>query len=138
MVDIEWDSRIRDNRNNLLGYVFLKDGRLVNREILAAGQAKSRILAPNTQYAAELRKAEDSAKRNKLGVWEKEPESPYGSKSYIGEKNTKIYYRPNSPELDRIPAAQLVTFESRVDASAAGYRPCATCRADSPDPEASL
>ena len=46
-IRIEWDSKIRDERNNLLAYVYLEDGRFVNLEILKAGHAKTRIRAPN-------------------------------------------------------------------------------------------
>ena len=132
-VSLEWGSRIRDKRDNLLAYVFLEDGRFVNQEIISAGHAKTRILAPNLAYAAELRDAESKARQKKRGLWEKEPDNPFGDSQYIGEKNTKLYYRPNSPELERIPEAQLVRFRSRVDAKAAGYRACPTCREASPD-----
>jgi micrococcal nuclease len=130
-IQIEWDSKIRDERNNLLGYAFLDDGRFVNLEIIKAGHAKTRVRAPNIRYAAELRKAESVAQRNKQGIWEKEPKNPLQNTSYIGEKNTKLYYRPDSPELSRIPEAQWVHFNSRVDAKAAGYRACPTCRESS-------
>jgi micrococcal nuclease len=127
-ISLEWDSKIRDERNNLLAYVFLEDGRFVNLELLKTGHAKTRIRAPNTRYAAELRQGESLAQRDRKGIWEKEPVDPFKNKSLIGEKNTKLYYRPDSPELSRIPEAQWVYFNSRVDAKAAGYRACPTCR----------
>ena len=127
-IRIEWDSKIRDERNNLLAYVYLNDGRFVNLEILKAGHAKTRIRAPNTRYAAELRQGERQAQRNLAGLWENEPPDLMKNRPYIGEKNTKLYYRPDSPELSRIPEAQLVRFDSRVAAKAAGYRACPTCR----------
>ena len=130
-IQIEWDSKIRDEHNNLLGYVFLADGRFVNLEMVKTGHAKIRLRAPNTHYAAELREAEGMAQRNQLGVWEKEPKDSLNNVPYVGEKNTKLYYRPNSPELSRIPQANLVYFNSRVDAKAAGYRACPTCHENS-------
>ena len=134
---IEWDSRIRDQRNNLLGYVFLEDGRFVNEVLLANGQAKTKIKAPNLRYAERLRAAESEARKIKLGVWTHDPTVITGGRrSFIGEKNTKIYYLPRSPELERIPEAQWVYFDSRVDAKAAGYRACSTCHEASPDEDA--
>jgi micrococcal nuclease len=124
---IEWGSQIRDNQRDLLGYVYLEDGTFVNQEILRAGHAKVKIIPPNIKHAAAFRKFELEARRNKSGLWKKEPENPFLKSEYIGEKNTKIYYLPNSPELDRIPQAGLVTFQSRVQAKAAGYRACFTC-----------
>jgi micrococcal nuclease len=133
-VEIEWDSRIRDQKNNLLGYVFLEDGRFVNEVLLANGHAKTKIKAPNLRYAARLRAAESEARKAKLGVWAHDPTVISGNRrSYIGEKNTKIYYLPRSPELERIPGAQWVYFDSRVDAKAAGYHACPTCKESSPD-----
>ena len=130
-IRVEWGSQIRDNSNNLLGYVFLEDGSFLNKEILKAGHAKVRITPPNTKYAAELRQAELEARRDKRGLWRQEPENPYLKSETWGDKNTKIYYLPNSPELEKIPSSYLVSFRSRVDAKAAGYRPCAGCRGDS-------
>ena len=132
-ISVEWDAKIRDEQNRLLGYVYLEDGRFVNKEILLAGQAKTRIRAPNLAYAAELRKAEASAKKQRLGIWREEPKNPYGDTVFIGEKNTKIYYLPNSPELERIPEAQWIYFRSRIEAKAAGYRACSTCKESSAD-----
>lgn len=127
-IQIEWDFQIHDNQKNLLGYVYLMDGTSVNEQILKNGHAKLKTNPPNIKHAVSLRKAELEARRNKIGLWAKEPENPYLKKSqYIGEKNTKIYYLPDSPELEKIPQANLVTFNSRVQARAAGYRPCFTC-----------
>jgi micrococcal nuclease len=129
-IQIEWGPQIRDSHGNLLGYVFLEDGTFVNKEILNAGHAKMAVKPPNLKYSADLRQAELKARRKKRGLWKEEPENPFISSEYIGEKNTKIYYFPTSPELERIPEANLVKFASRVDAKAAGYRACFTCSED--------
>ncbi len=127
---IEWGPQIRDSQNNLLGYVFLENGTFVNNELLRLGHARLRMLPPNTRYSGTFRQTEMAARRLKSGLWKEEPENPYLKSEYLGEKNTKIYYFPTSPELDRIPQAQLVMFRSRVEAKAAGYRPCSTCKED--------
>ena len=129
-VFLEWDAQIRNERGELLGYVFLEDGTFVNLKILDSGQAKFHMPPPNKRYAADLRQAELGARRAKRGLWKEEPENPYIKDEYLGEKNTKIYYFPTPPELDRIPEANLVKFRSRVEAKAAGYRPCSTCKED--------
>ncbi len=127
-IEIEWGPKLRDKNNRLLGYVFTEDGLFVNEELLKNGYAKARIIAPNTHYADEFKSLESLAKRNKKGIWEKEPDDGGTQKKLVGEKNTKIYYLPDSPELDHIPQAQLVYFDSRVNAKAAGYTACFTCR----------
>lgn len=126
-VFIEWGSQIRDGRGNLLGYVFLEDGRSVNQAIIKEGHARSAVTPPNRRYAGTFRKLELDARRNKRGLWKQEPENPFLKSEIIGEKNTKIFYLPDSPELDRIPQANLIKFRSRVEAKAAGYRACKTC-----------
>jgi micrococcal nuclease len=130
---IEWGSQLRDDQNNLLGYVHLEDGTFVNLEILRQGHGKLVRRPPNTKYFDSLRKAELEARRKKLGLWKKEPDNPFIKSEYIGDKVTKTYYFPTSPELDEIPGSQLVTFQSRVEAKAAGYRPCFTCKEHSED-----
>ncbi len=127
-VTIEWDSQVRNNQKQLIGYVFLEDGTFLNEDIVKNGHARVRIHPPNIRYSETLRRAELLAAKEKKGLWEKEAKNPYLDSRYIGEKNTKIFYFPNSPELDRIPQAHLVKFRTRVDAKAAGYRPCPTCK----------
>lgn len=127
---IEWGSQLRDEQNNLLGYVFLEDGTFVNLEILKAGHARAVLIPPNLKYAGNFRRGELGARRHKSGLWKEEPDNPFIKSEYIGEKNTKIYYFPTSPELERIPQANLVKFRSRVEAKAAGYRACFTCTED--------
>ncbi len=135
---IEWGPKLRDSSNNLLGYVYLEDGTFVNLEVLKAGHAKPRIAAPNLAHADEFKKISLSAQREGLGVWKDAPKNRLIKEEYVGEKNTRIYYLPNSPELERIPQANLVTFRSRVEAVAAGYKACSTCKGNTADESQSL
>lgn len=127
-ITVAWGPKIRDEQGNLVGYVFLADGTFVNMELVKAGHAKVSLTPPNVAYAADFRKAELAARRAKLGLWIKEPDNPFLKHEFLGEKNTKIYYLPTSPELERIPQANLVFFRSRVEATAAGYKACSTCK----------
>ena len=129
-LQIEWDSQIRDNQGRLLGYVFLEDGTFVNKEMLLAGHAKAVNKTPNIRYTETLRKADLDARRKNLGLWKNEPENPFIKSEYIGNVNTKIFYLPTSPDLEGMPEAHTIKFRSRVDAIAAGYRPCPDCRQD--------
>ncbi len=131
-LDLEWDSRLRDERNNLLAYAYLEDGRFANREVLKAGHGRAVLTAPNLRHAADLRRAELEARRDRAGLWKEEPQNPYLKDEYIGDRTTKTYYLPNSPELERIPQSYLVTFRSRIEARAAGFRACPSCREDAP------
>lgn len=125
---IDWGRRLRDRHNNLLGYVYLEDNTFVNLELLRAGQAKPNLYPPDLVFADLFHQTAWDAEKNRRGLWKEEPKNPYAKEAYVGEKNTKIYYLPNSSELERIPQANLVTFRSRVEATAAGYRACNTCK----------
>lgn len=127
---VEWGPQIRDDRGNLMSYVYLEDGTFVNEQVLRNGHAKQRLVAPNLKYSGILRQAELGARRERKGLWVDEPENPYIKSEYIGDKNTKTYYFPTSPELERIPESYLVKFRSRVEAKAAGYKPCFSCNED--------
>lgn len=129
-IKIVWDSQIRNEKNDLVGYAFLEDGRFVNEELAKNGHAKARPIPPNLKFAARLRRAELDARRGRLGLWEKEAKNPFLSGEYVGDQTSKTFYFPTSPELEDIPAARLVPFRSRVEAVAAGYRPCPACRED--------
>lgn len=131
-IEVEWDNQIRGKRGDLLAYVYLPDGKFVNREILENGHAKAVITPPNTRHAGLFREAELVARRKKAGLWHTEPTNPYLKSDVLGDPSTKIYYLPNSPEIERIPAGHLQSFRSRIDAVKAGYRPCATCKRDAP------
>jgi len=130
---IEWGSQIRDDQNNLLGYVFLEDGTFVNLEMIKAGHGRALKSAPNIKYSGAFRKAELGARRAKKGLWKEEPENPFIKSEYIGDTNTKIFYFPTSPELERISPSRFVKFRSRVEAKAAGYKACSTCKGDQDD-----
>lgn len=127
-IQVEWGPQIRDSKNRLLAYVFLEDGTFVNRELLKNGHARTRIVAPNLRYAEELRDDEMGARRAKKGLWLKEPEDPKFKQNVWGNKVGKVYFYPDSPELDDVPEAQRVPFRSRTEAKAAGYTPCFSCR----------
>jgi micrococcal nuclease len=127
-IQVAWGSQIRDDQGNLLGYVFLEDGTFVNQSILKEGHARALITPPNIKFAGVFRKSELEARRQKKGLWKEEPDNPFLKSEYLGDKVTKIYYYPTSSELERIPQSQIVTFRSRVEAKAAGYRPCFDCR----------
>jgi micrococcal nuclease len=65
-IEIEWGNRLRDEQNNLLGFVFLGDGRFVNLEMLKAGHARAVVKAPNLKYAADFRKKDMGARLVKI------------------------------------------------------------------------
>lgn len=69
-VTIEFDAETRDMNGNLLGYVFLSDGKMLNEEIVRAGYANVINASPNVKYKERLIKAYAEAKSHRRGLWE--------------------------------------------------------------------
>lgn len=69
-VRLEFDIEKRDRYGRLLAYLFLKDGRMVNREMARGGFAVPLVYPPNVRDIELIRAAVDSARSERLGLWE--------------------------------------------------------------------
>ena len=68
-VDLEFDTQREDAEGNLLAYVYLENGMLLNEELLLNGQAVLKEENENVKYKDVLNKAQEDAKANRIGVW---------------------------------------------------------------------
>ena len=68
-VYLEFDVQQRDKYGRLLAYVYLKDGRMLNKEIICNGYAMPLTVPPNVKYEEEFRKCYREARENKRGLW---------------------------------------------------------------------
>jgi micrococcal nuclease len=68
-VRLEFDAERRDRYNRLLAYVWLPDGRMLNRLLLEQGWAEVMRIPPNTRYAGEFRELEARARQEGRGMW---------------------------------------------------------------------
>ncbi len=59
----------RDHYGRLLAYVWLPDGRMLNRVMVTAGYAQPLSIPPNVEYADSFRRAARAARRAALGLW---------------------------------------------------------------------
>lgn len=84
---VELDVQLRDGYSRLLGYVFLKDGRMLNEEILRAGYAEIVTIPPNVKYIKRLYNAYLEGKENRRGFW-KECITAAEARNYVGEVKT--------------------------------------------------
>ena len=74
-VGLQRDAESRDRYGRLLVYVWrVRDGRFVNRSLVAEGYARTLSIAPNTAHRGELAGAEAEARRAGLGLWARCPE----------------------------------------------------------------
>ena len=66
---LEFDVQPQDKYGRLLAYVWLSDGRMLNKEIICNGYAYPLTVPPNVKYAELFRKCFRYAIENRLGLW---------------------------------------------------------------------
>jgi micrococcal nuclease len=59
----------RDRYGRALAYVWLDDGRFLNRLLVAHGYAQTLTIPPNVEYADDFRAAAGRARGQGLGLW---------------------------------------------------------------------
>ena len=86
-IRIEYDEEKKDKHDRLLGYIFV-NGVFVNEQILSEGLGFLMTIEPNTRYTEQLHAALIRAKREGVGVWDKESTENINAgeaSSYIGK-----------------------------------------------------
>ncbi len=83
---IEYDIQKRDQHGRILAYLWTKDRRLINEEMLRSGHAVVYTIPPNVMHADRLTAAQVTARENKLGIWGR-----------AGLKQLPSDYRRNNP-----------------------------------------
>ncbi|MDP8262724.1 MAG: thermonuclease family protein [Candidatus Ancaeobacter aquaticus] len=68
-VKIEFDVQKRDKYKRLLGYVYLRNGKMLNEEIIIAGYASPMTIPPDVKYQDKFLNAYKEARKNKRGIW---------------------------------------------------------------------
>jgi endonuclease YncB( thermonuclease family) len=131
---IETDQERIDAFNRVLGHAVRIDGVNVNREQLRQGHAVLYVIWPNTAHFSEYRSAQLEAQTAARGVWNtstplrelpfeyrlrQDREAPFRP---VGDFFTHAYVEP--ADYARVHVNNRVFFNTRADASAAGYRAC--------------
>ena len=70
LITIEFDAQERDKYGRLLCYVYLSNGKMLNKEILKAGYAVIMTIPPNVKYKDIFLRAYKQARDRKVGLWE--------------------------------------------------------------------
>ncbi len=68
-VRLQKDAQAKDNYGRTLAYVYLENGEFVNLLLVQKGYAKAKNYPPNNRYRDLLKKAQQEAKQNKRGLW---------------------------------------------------------------------
>jgi endonuclease YncB( thermonuclease family) len=118
----------KDAEGRTLAYVYLKDGTLLNLELLKQGYAFFRVGEP-FRFEAEFRTAERDAMRSTLGIWGngessgrvakedfgKKSDSSQNDKSKKGAPLAPSDIGPNIPALSTSSATEPIVFVSSAD-----------------------
>jgi micrococcal nuclease len=67
-VRLQFDVQRRADNGDVLAYIILADGRLLNAEVVRYGYADLKLIPPNMKYARELRAAYQEARREMRGI----------------------------------------------------------------------
>ena len=73
LVDIEQDVQSRDRYGRPLVYIYLKSGKMLNEEIIAAGFASVMTIPPNVRYQERFLRAYRAAREEQRGLWASPP-----------------------------------------------------------------
>lgn len=68
-VILKFDKEKKDKYHRYLAYVYLKDGTFVNAEMLKAGVAHLYSFPKSVRKYDELKKSENFARKNNIGIW---------------------------------------------------------------------
>ena len=68
-VRIEYDVEKRDAHDRILAYLWGRDGKLINEEMIRSGRAVLFTIPPNVKYVGRFKAAQVIARENRLGIW---------------------------------------------------------------------
>ncbi|MDH3797430.1 MAG: thermonuclease family protein [Desulfobacterales bacterium] len=123
-VRLEFDKERFDRYQRLLAYVFLKNAKFVNAEILSTGYAYLLKHRPNLKYDEILLQAQRSAMSAKRGIWQNWKEN---KNTVIGNKNSHRFHLRTCPYGKRIKPRNRIVFQKKWDAYWEGYAPAKRC-----------
>ncbi len=128
-VELEFDIERYDRYGRLLAYVFVRDktGRriFVNAEMVRNGFALTYTRPPNVKYADLFIRLQEDARKKRRGLW-----SVYKPTTsiVIGNKRTRVFHRPNCPEVKKIGLQNRIRFLNAEIALGKGFHPCRKCK----------
>ncbi len=125
-VRLKYGPERRDNFDRVLAYVFLENGRLVNRELVKQGLAKVFYHGPWMERFAELLQYQREAIGEGKGIWTKALKET--DEAYRGQVHTRRFHHQECPLGKKIARKNLIIFRSKKEAYWQGYSPCRTCK----------
>jgi len=114
-----------DHYGRTLAYVFTKDGRNFNLELVRLGYGRAYTRYP-FRYMKEFKAAERAARAAGLGMWSKDRKAAWSDPEkrgrIIGNIRSHIYHLHGQYGYEKIAEKNRVYFNTEEEASKAGYR----------------
>jgi len=114
----------RDQYGRLLGFVFLRNGTLVNLLLVKKGLAYC-DLTYDLPFKNKFIKLQRIAMKKRIGIWSLPIRNP--DPYYIGNKRSMRFHRPWCPLGRQTSRRNRIIFKSAWDAYWDGYFPCKKC-----------
>ena len=129
-VRLEYDLQNKDEDGRRLVYIYLKDGTLLNAQIIKEGFGHTDTKFP-CKHLEQFRQYEKEAREKQRGLWAHKPpkkETDYIREFYMGSKHSTIYHMPHCTLIRKVNPLDRKMFNSVKDAVTAGYLPCKICK----------
>jgi micrococcal nuclease len=114
---LEKDEVDTDASGNLLRYVYLIDGRMVNEELVNSGAARAEISKPNVKHQSLIGQYELAAQAAKRGAWKAcgwKPAATAGACPVVQIEDLLVR-TPTVPELSLLRAGDCVTINKAAN-----------------------
>lgn len=76
LIKLRYDVERKDKYGRVLAYVFTKNNKHINLQLVANGLATVSLYPPNLNYADQLISAQQQAESQKLGIWDMQAYAP--------------------------------------------------------------
>jgi len=123
-IRLEFDKERTDQYGKTLAYIFVRNGALVNAELLSNGYAYLLYNPQNQKYNSLLLKSQRAAMSAKKGVWKDWRENP---NAYPGNKQSRRFHLSTCAFGKRIKSQNRIVFQRQWDAYWEGYAPAKRC-----------
>jgi micrococcal nuclease len=123
-IRLEFDKERTDQYGRTLAYIFVRNGALVNAELLSNGYAYLLYHPQNQKYNSLLLKSQRAAMSVKKGVWKDWRENP---NAYPGNKQSRRFHLSTCAFGKRIKPQNRIVFQRQWDAYWEGYAPAKRC-----------
>lgn len=124
-IRMEYEGLRHDSHGRLMAYVFLKDGRCVNRELVRSGLAAVYGKPENFRLWYDFLKCQIEALNDGRGMWGacRVKEEPF----YQANTTSHVFHRPGCSFIPHRVSNRWKCIRTRLECLKLGYSPCRRC-----------